>query len=151
MGQSGQSKRPPPTLAVAAVAAGSAPRRRRVVLAADRPAGDPASALPGNLQADVAIIGAGYTGLWTAYYLRKAAPQLRVVVLEKEFAGFGASGRNGGWCMGVMAWDQNRYAATHGREAVLDMVSALEGAVPEIARVCAAEGIDADLRETEEP
>ncbi|MEC7668096.1 MAG: FAD-dependent oxidoreductase, partial [Pseudomonadota bacterium] len=107
-------------------------------------------ALPGNLQADVAIIGAGYTGLWTAYYLRKAAPQLRVVVLEKEFAGFGASGRNGGWCMGVMAWDQNRYAATHGREAVLDMVSALEGAVPEIAQVCAAEGIDADLRETEE-
>ena len=107
-------------------------------------------ALPGNLQADVAIIGAGYTGLWTAYYLRKAAPQLRVVVLEKEFAGFGASGRNGGWCMGVMAWDQNRYAATHGREAVLDMVSALEGAVPEIARVCTAEGIDADLRETEE-
>ena len=61
-------------------------------------------ALPSNLQADVAIIGAGYTGLWTAYYLRKAAPQLRVVVLEKEFAGFGASGRNGGWCMGVMAW-----------------------------------------------
>ena len=108
-------------------------------------------ALPGNLQADVAIIGAGYTGLWTAYYLRKAAPQLRVVVLEKEFAGFGASGRNGGWCMGVMAWDQNRYAATHGREAVLDMAMALaEGAVPEIARVCAAEGIDADLRETEE-
>ena len=107
-------------------------------------------ALPGHLQADVAIIGAGYTGLWTAYYLRKAAPQLRVVVLEKEFAGFGASGRNGGWCMGVMAWDQNRYAATHGREAVLDMVSALEGAVPEIARVCVSEGIDADLRETEE-
>ena len=107
-------------------------------------------ALPGNLQADIAIIGAGYTGLWTAYYLRKAAPQLRVVVLEKEFAGFGASGRNGGWCMGVMAWDQNRYATTHGREAVLDMVSALEGTVPEIARVCAEEGIDADLRETEE-
>ena len=107
-------------------------------------------ALPGDVQADVAIIGAGYTGLWTAYYLRKAAPQLRVVVLEKEFAGFGASGRNGGWCMGVMSWDQNRYAATHGRAAVLDMVAALEGAVPEIARVCAAEGIDADLRETEE-
>ena len=78
-------------------------------------------ALPGDVQADVAIIGAGYTGLWTAYYLRKAAPQLRVVVLEKEFAGFGASGRNGGWCMGVMSWDQNRYAATHGRAAVLDL------------------------------
>lgn len=106
--------------------------------------------LPGETTADVAIIGAGFTGLWTAYYLRKAAPELRVVVIEKEFAGFGASGRNGGWCMGTFSWDHERYAQTHGRALVLEMVKALESAVPEIARVCAAEGIDADLRETEE-
>ena len=58
----------------------------------------PRPALPGPVDADVAIVGAGYTGLWTAYYLRRADPGLRVVVLEREVAGFGASGRNGGWC-----------------------------------------------------
>ncbi|HSX74300.1 MAG TPA: FAD-binding oxidoreductase, partial [Shinella sp.] len=53
--------------------------------------------LPGDREADICIIGAGYTGLWTAYYLKKADPSLDIVVLEREFAGFGASGRNGGW------------------------------------------------------
>lgn len=52
--------------------------------------------LPGNTDVDVCIIGAGFTGLWTAYYLKQAQPSLSVAVLEKEFAGFGASGRNGG-------------------------------------------------------
>jgi ribulose 1,5-bisphosphate synthetase/thiazole synthase len=57
---------------------------------------------------DVAIIGAGYTGLWAAYYLKKAKPDLNVLVIEKEFAGFGASGRNGGWCMGTFSWNHER-------------------------------------------
>ena len=48
-------------------------------------------ALDGDTTADVAIIGAGYTGLWTAWYLKKAQPALNVLVIEKEFAGFGAS------------------------------------------------------------
>src|SRR5690606_27154092 len=61
---------------------------------------EPRPALGAELQADVAIIGAGYTGLWTAYYLKRQAPQLRIVILEAETAGFGASGRNGGWLMG---------------------------------------------------
>ena len=52
--------------------------------------------LSGDATADVAIIGAGYSGLWAAYYLKRANPGLDVLVLEKEFAGFGASGRNGG-------------------------------------------------------
>ena len=107
-------------------------------------------ALRSEVHADVAIIGAGFTGLWTAYYLRQAAPELRVVVVEKEFAGFGASGRNGGWCMGTFGWDHQRFAKTHGRARVLDMVKALEGTVSEIARVCEREGIDADLSPTEE-
>jgi glycine/D-amino acid oxidase-like deaminating enzyme len=46
----------------------------------------------------VAIVGGGFTGLWTAYYLAEADPSLRVAVVEAEVAGFGASGRNGGWC-----------------------------------------------------
>jgi glycine/D-amino acid oxidase-like deaminating enzyme len=76
------------------------------------------TALSGDTTADVAIIGAGYTGLWTAYYLKKARPGLNVLVIEKEFAGFGASGRNGGWLMGTFAWNHERYAARTSRAAV---------------------------------
>ena len=65
--------------------------------------------LAGDLQADVCIVGAGLTGLWTAYYLKRARPDLHVVVLEREFAGFGASGRNGGWLSSELATDPRRY------------------------------------------
>jgi len=58
----------------------------------------PRPPLPGDVDADVAIAGAGYTGLWTAYYLHELDPRLRIVIVERETAGFGASGRNGGWC-----------------------------------------------------
>ena len=54
--------------------------------------------LDGSIDVDVAVMGAGYTGLWTAYYLLLREPSLRVAVVEREIAGFGASGRNGGWC-----------------------------------------------------
>ena len=60
-------------------------------------------ALPGDTDADVAIAGGGYTGLWTAYALKQADPSLRVVVCERETVGFGASGRNGGWCSALFA------------------------------------------------
>jgi NADPH-dependent 2,4-dienoyl-CoA reductase/sulfur reductase-like enzyme len=68
--------------------------------------------LPGDTTADVCIIGAGYTGLWSAYYLKKADPGLKIVICEKDFAGFGASGRNGGWLTGGFAWNHDRYLAT---------------------------------------
>src|SRR4051812_30250253 len=58
----------------------------------------PRPALGGDIDVDVAIVGGGYTGLWTAYFLNQHAPDLRIAVLEREIAGFGASGRNGGWC-----------------------------------------------------
>ena len=105
--------------------------------------------LPGDTTADVAIIGAGYTGLWAAWYLMQASPHLKVLVLEKEFAGFGASGRNGGWCMGTLSWDHERYAKTHGRAAVLDMARHLRGTVDEILKVCGEQAIDADIVRTE--
>lgn len=107
-------------------------------------------ALQGDTTADVAIIGAGFTGLWAAWYLKQAQPDLNVLVIEKEFAGFGASGRNGGWCMGTFAWNHEAYARDTSREAVLEMVRELEGTVPEIARICAEQGIDADILPTEE-
>ena len=59
---------------------------------------EPRAPLDGDAQFDVAIVGAGYTGLWTAYYLNQREPSCRIAVVEAEVAGFGASGRNGGWC-----------------------------------------------------
>lgn len=106
--------------------------------------------LPSDAQADVAIVGAGYTGLWTAYHLARAAPDLRIVVIERAFAGFGASGRNGGWLTGGMAWDPARLAAARGEGAVRAFIAALRDAVPEVIATARAEGIDADIHPTEE-
>src|SRR5713101_9073303 len=58
----------------------------------------PRPALQQSSEVDVAILGGGYSGLWTAYYLLRANPALRVAIVEKEIVGYGASGRNGGWC-----------------------------------------------------
>ncbi|PZR00393.1 MAG: FAD-dependent oxidoreductase [Cereibacter sphaeroides] len=111
---------------------------------------DRRAALPGDATADVCIIGAGYTGLWTAWYLRKADPSLRILVVEKEFAGFGASGRNGGWLTGGFAWSHEKYLSTGTPETVRSMVQAMNGTVDEVIRVAEAEGIDADIRRTDE-
>jgi glycine/D-amino acid oxidase-like deaminating enzyme len=101
--------------------------------------------LPGDRDADVCIVGAGYTGLWTAYYLKRADPSLRIVVLEARFAGFGASGRNGGWLSGLVPGDRNRMAELHGRDRVLAWQLALNEAVDEVIDVAATEGIDAGI------
>jgi glycine/D-amino acid oxidase-like deaminating enzyme len=108
-------------------------------------AGDltPRAPLPGDRDFDVAIVGGGFTGLWTAYYLRGADPTLRVAVLEKTVAGFGASGRNGGWCLGLMAASNDKVIASHGRDAALRTRHVMFATVDEIARVCEEEGIDA--------
>lgn len=103
------------------------------------------AALEGDVQCDVAIVGAGYTGLWTAYYLMKSDPTLRIVIVEREFAGFGASGRNGGWLSGEMGWSREQYAAKTGRQSVIDLQSAMWATVDEVIDVCAREGIDADI------
>ena len=79
-----------------------------------RSLGGPAPArepLREGLEVDVAIVGAGYTGLWSAYYLKRAAPQLQIAVLERDVAGYGASGRNGGWVSGFFAGAPRRYEA----------------------------------------
>ena len=57
----------------------------------------PRAPLPGRVECDVAIVGAGFVGLWTAYSLIRADPSLRIVVLEAEVAGYGAAGRNAGF------------------------------------------------------
>ncbi|MGA0539322.1 NAD(P)/FAD-dependent oxidoreductase [Neotabrizicola sp. VNH66] len=107
-------------------------------------------ALEGDTTVDVCIIGAGYTGLWAAWYLKQAEPSLNILIVEKEFAGFGASGRNGGWLSGGFSWSHARYAATSGAEAVRAMVRAMNGTVDEIISVAEAQGIDADIRRCDE-
>ena len=102
----------------------------------------PRPGLPGDVDVDVAIVGAGYTGLWTAYYLASADPSLRVAVIEREVAGYGASGRNGGWCSALFPTPLNVLARRHGRDAATAMQLAMHGCVDEIARVIAFEGID---------
>jgi glycine/D-amino acid oxidase-like deaminating enzyme len=105
----------------------------------------PRPPLPGDTQADVAVVGAGFTGLWTAYYLLRAEPTLRVVVLEAETAGFGASGRNGGWCSALFPASLGKLAAMPGsdRGAALAQHQAMRETVDEVLRVLDAEGIDA--------
>lgn len=105
----------------------------------------PRPALPGSLEVDVAIVGGGLTGLWTAYYLAKADPGLRIAILEKEIAGFGASGRNGGWCSALFPASTAALARRHGRDAALAMRRAMIDTVGEVGRVCDAEGIDCDF------
>jgi glycine/D-amino acid oxidase-like deaminating enzyme len=105
----------------------------------------PRAPLPGDTSADVAIVGGGLTGLWTAYYLLTASPNLRVVVLEKEIAGFGASGRNGGWCSALFPRSTASLARTHGLEAALALRRAMIATVDEVGTVTAAEGIDCDF------
>ncbi|MEV0457161.1 NAD(P)/FAD-dependent oxidoreductase [Catellatospora methionotrophica] len=102
----------------------------------------PRPPLPGDLDVDVAIVGAGYTGLWTAYYLRRADPALRIAIVEAEHAGFGASGRNGGWCSGLLPTPLPQLAKLHGREAAVAFQQAMIDTVDEVGRVVAAEGID---------
>jgi glycine/D-amino acid oxidase-like deaminating enzyme len=108
-------------------------------------AGDltPRPALPGPVDAEVAIVGAGFTGLWTAYYLKKADPTMRVVVLEKDIAGYGASGRNGGWCFGHLNGAPELYLDAGGRPAARALKQAGYDTIDEIEAVLREEGIDA--------
>ncbi|MGA5067334.1 NAD(P)/FAD-dependent oxidoreductase [Streptomyces exfoliatus] len=104
----------------------------------------PREPLPGDISADVCIVGGGYTGLWTAYYLKKAVPFLNITVLEAKFCGYGASGRNGGWLYNGIA-GRDRYAKLHGHEAAVRLQQAMNATVGEVVDVCEQEKIDADV------
>ncbi|HET8896301.1 MAG TPA: FAD-dependent oxidoreductase, partial [Protaetiibacter sp.] len=100
--------------------------------------------LDGDTDADIAIVGGGLTGLWTAWYLLQREPGARILVLEKETAGFGASGRNGGWCSALFPRSTSSLAATHGRDAALAMRRAMIDTVAEVGRAATEAGIDCD-------
>ena len=111
-------------------------------------AGDPLEPRPpltSSATVDVAIVGAGFTGLWTAYYLAETRPDLRIAVLEKEVAGFGASGRNGGWASALFPASLDALARTSSREAARPPPPPKPASLDEVIRAAAAEGIDADI------
>jgi glycine/D-amino acid oxidase-like deaminating enzyme len=95
---------------------------------------EPRPSLEDDVDCDVCIVGGGLTGLWTAYWLAQHEPSLDIVVLEAEFAGFGASGRNGGWLSAHFSGPPDPA-----------ITGAMERAVDEVIAVCADEGIDADV------
>lgn len=104
----------------------------------------PRAALTSNARFDVCLIGGGLTALWTAYSLAKRDPTLRIAVLEREFAGFGASGRNGGWCSALFPQSATSIEREHGFDQAQAMRRAMIDTVDEVGRVTALEQIDCD-------
>lgn len=98
-------------------------------------------ALDGNVDVDVAIVGGGFSGLWTAYYLRQLDPTVRIAIIEKHFCGYGASGRNGGWAEGGLAVGPEKYSQWSSMDAAMRLVHAMYDSVDEIGRVVRAEDI----------
>jgi glycine/D-amino acid oxidase-like deaminating enzyme len=105
----------------------------------------PRAGLDGDSTADVTVVGGGLTGLWTAWYLLERDPTSRIVVLEKEIAGFGASGRNGGWLSALFPRSTASLERTHGRDAALAMRRAMIGTLAEVAGVTESIALDVDL------
>jgi glycine/D-amino acid oxidase-like deaminating enzyme len=106
----------------------------------------PRPGLAGHLEADVLVVGGGYTGMWTAWYARQLEPTARVVLLESEaVCGRGPSGRNGGFCNAMwfsLASMRDRWGA----EGALATARAAQEAVGRIERFCAEQGVDAWFR-----
>ena len=109
---------------------------------------EPGPSLEGDAQADVVIVGGGFGGLWTAYYLLKEDPGMTVAVIEASAVGYGASGRNGGFAMTLIHRSLADLAETVGPEQARALHAAAEESVGSIAAVCAEQGINADLQPT---
>lgn len=97
-----------------------------------------------SIDVDVAVLGAGFSGLWTAWYLTEHQPNLAVAIVEREIAGFGASGRNGAWCTSEFPTGPAALAQRYGRDAAVATVAEMRRTVREIGRVASAEGIDCE-------
>lgn len=97
---------------------------------------------PNDVDADVVIIGGGFTGLWTAHYLIELDPAARIVVIESERVGFGASGRNGGWSSAALPMSLATLARKHGREVALSFDRSMTASVDEVCAQARRLGLD---------
>jgi putative aminophosphonate oxidoreductase len=109
------------------------------------PEAELAEPLTGAHRADICIVGGGYTGLWTALHIKWSDPSVDVMLLEADFCGAGASGRNGGFVTGWWTKLQSLIDMYGEAEAMRLAGAAAEG-VAAIGRVCDEHGIDADFR-----
>lgn len=96
-------------------------------------------------QWDVVIMGAGYTGLWSALALTKHQPGISVLIVEKDIAGFGASGRNGGWCSALFPTSAGALLERHGLASARALRTAMVDAVSSVGRWSAELGIECDF------
>lgn len=105
----------------------------------------PRPALGSDIDVDVAIVGGGLTGLWTAYYLRARNPSIRIAIVEADVVGFGASGRNGGWCSALLPMSIEAMTHTHSHDLAVRLQRIMFDTVDEVGRVTEREGIECDF------
>ena len=101
--------------------------------------------LTGRQNADVVIVGAGFSGLWTAHWLTEFSPETKVAVVEAERVGHGASGRNGGWLSALLPVSLTELSRTLGTERTVDLQSIMFSAVGEVVEFCRRHQVEADV------
>lgn len=101
-----------------------------------------------SIEVDTVIVGAGYTGLWTAYYLAGAAPDMRIAVVDEHYVGYGASGRNGGWASAIFPLSLAKVAKKSSQEGAIALQRAMNETVDEIQRVLDTHEVDADFEKS---
>jgi len=113
----------------------------REALAAEKDSA-PQAPLTSEISADVVVIGGGFTGLWTAYHLTQAKPDMKVVVLEQDICGGGPSGRNGGFASGW--WDElDGLISLYGRDEAVRACRAISDSINAIGEFCRLHKVDA--------
>jgi glycine/D-amino acid oxidase-like deaminating enzyme len=108
----------------------------------------PRPSLENDVEVDIAIVGAGYTGLWTAWYLKQLDPNLNIAMLETEIAGFGASGRNGGWCASFLSGIEHWFNHPDHCDGAIRLQGQMFDAVREVGRVTERESIDCHFEQS---
>jgi glycine/D-amino acid oxidase-like deaminating enzyme len=107
---------------------------------------EPGPPLEGEVRCDVCIVGGGYTGMWTAYFLKQAEPSLDVRIVEADYAGAGASGHNDGFATPTIGHSLSGVVRRFGRERAKVAYAAIGRSLLELGRFCRKEGVDAELQ-----
>ncbi len=106
---------------------------------------EPGPPLTETIECDVAIVGGGYTGLWTAFHLKQAKPELRVQIVEADYAGAGASGHNDGFVTPTIGHSLHTVVKQFGIEKARPAYAAVGRSIMELRRFTRKHGVDAEL------